>query len=78
MLLLDVPISKVNTVCQIVLAAVILYDLAFTPDLAVLRTQLAWVVGILTIASSLIYANDFVKHMSGAQGPGTPSSGAHK
>jgi cardiolipin synthase len=68
-------ISKVNTVGQIALAAVVLADLAFSPDLSLLRTQLSWVVGILTVASSLVYANDFVRHMSGVEGPGTPSSG---
>jgi cardiolipin synthase len=68
-------ISKVNTLGQIILAGVILADLAFSPDLAVLRLQLSWVVGTLTLISALAYAVEFVNHMGGAEGPGARSGG---
>lgn len=58
------PVSKANTVAQIVLAAVVLGDQAFAPDLHMLRTILVWVVGLLTIASALVYLYDWVRHMN--------------
>jgi cardiolipin synthase (CMP-forming) len=69
-------ISKANTLAQIVLAAIILADLAFSPDLATIRTYLSWVVSILTIASTFAYALEFVRHMGGVEGPGSPSVGS--
>ena len=69
-------ISKVNTLGQIVLAALILADLAFSPDFPLLRTQLSWVVGILTVLSAFTYAVEFVRHMGGVEGPGMPSDRA--
>ncbi|HZP20695.1 MAG TPA: CDP-alcohol phosphatidyltransferase family protein [Bauldia sp.] len=66
-------ISKVNTLGQIVYAAVILADLAFTANLTTLRMELAWVVGGLTVISTFAYALEFVRHMGGVEGPGTPS-----
>jgi cardiolipin synthase len=58
-------ISKVNTVAQIILAAVVLGDLAFGPDLAALRIALVYVVGVLTVASAALYLVDWVRHMGG-------------
>ena len=56
-------ISKVNTVVQIVLAAVVLGDLALDLDLRMLRVLLAYLVGILTVASAAVYLVDWVRHM---------------
>ena len=68
--MLDVPtsvtplrISKANTVAQIVLALVVLGDMAFSVDLATVRTVLVYVVAFLTVASAAIYLVDWVRHM---------------
>jgi cardiolipin synthase len=58
-------ISKINTVVQIVLAAVILGDLALPLDLSGVRTILVYLVGILTIASASVYLVDWIRHMGG-------------
>lgn len=57
-------ISKVNTAGQIIFAAIVLGDLAFTAGLGGLREILVWVVGILTIASAGAYLMDWVRHMA--------------
>lgn len=62
-------ISKVNTVAQIALAAVVLGDLAFAFDLAAVRTVLVYLVGANTIVSAGFYLVDWTRHM-GAAGPG--------
>jgi cardiolipin synthase len=67
------PVSKANTVAQIVLAAVVLGDQAFAPDLHVLRTILVWVVGLLTIGSALVYLYDWARHMN-AGVPAAPTA----
>jgi cardiolipin synthase len=58
-------ISKVNTVAQITLAAVVLGDVAFGPYLATLRTGLNYLVGVLTVASAALYLVDWIRHMGG-------------
>jgi cardiolipin synthase len=57
-------VSKLNTVAQIVLAALVLGDLAFPVDLTMFRHIMVVAVGILTIASALLYAVDWVRHMA--------------
>ena len=67
-------VSKVNTAAQIVLAGLVLADLAFTPDLVTFRMAMIYVVGLLTLASAVVYVIDWVRHMSagsGAQGEGS-------
>jgi cardiolipin synthase len=59
-------VSKVNTVAQITLAAIVLADLAFAVDLAGIRTPLYYVVGALTTASAALYLIEWVRHMGGA------------
>ena len=66
-------ISKINTLAQILLAAVVLADLAFTLDLAWARTTLVYAVGILTIASAGFYLFDWVRHMGVGGTPAKPS-----
>ena len=66
-------ISKLNTVMQIVLAAVVLGDLAFNAELDTLRMVLVYLVGILTIASAAVYLVDWVRHMGmGESAVGSP------
>lgn len=71
-------VSKTNTVAQIVLAAVVLADHAFSLDLARLTNGLIIVVSLLTVASAAIYVVDWVRHMGGdAAAPGSrPSTGS--
>jgi len=57
------PISKVNTSAQIVLAAVVLGDLAFALHLDTLRTILTILVAALTVASASAYLINWVRHM---------------
>jgi cardiolipin synthase len=65
-------ISKANTTAQIVLAGIVLGDLAYPIDLAMVRNVVVVLVGFLTIASTLVYANDWVKHMGSGAPQGTP------
>ena len=63
-------ISKANTVAQIVLAGLVLGDLAFPIDISVVRNVTAVLVGFLTIASTAVYAVDWLRHMNS----GTPDA----
>ena len=66
-------ISKLNTVVQIVLAAVVLGDLALGTGLTTLRMILVYLVGTLTIASAAVYLVDWVRHMGmGESAAGSP------
>jgi len=66
-------ISKLNTVVQIVLAAVVLGDLALDAGFGTLRMILVYLVGILTIASAAVYLVDWVRHMGvGESAAGSP------
>ena len=68
-------VSKINTTAQIVLATLVLADLAFPPDLAMLRQLMVALVGILTVGSAAIYAVDWIRHMSGDEAPGSADGG---
>ena len=67
-------VSKANTLAQIILAAVVLGDLAFAIDLATVRVVLVYIVAVLTVASAAIYLVDWVKHMSTTTAASTDSS----
>ena len=56
-------VSKANTAAQIVLAGLVLGDLAFPPDLGVFAERDGGRGGLLTIGSTLVYAVDWVRHM---------------
>ncbi len=56
------PISKVNTLAQVVLAAIVLADLAFLMDLGWLRQALIVLVGLLVIGSTVAYAMEWARH----------------
>jgi cardiolipin synthase (CMP-forming) len=60
-------VSKANTVAQIVLAGLVLGDLAFPVDLAMLRGAMVFIVGVLTIASALVYVVDWARHMAAGE-----------
>ena len=60
-------ISKLNTAAQIVFAAVVLGDLAFSVDLAIARTILIYVVGVLTVASAALYLFEWLRHMAAGE-----------
>jgi cardiolipin synthase len=66
-------ISKLNTLAQITLAALVLGDLAFPGDFSKVREVMVYVVGALTLASAIVYALDWSKHMSADHGPGSRS-----
>jgi cardiolipin synthase len=56
-------VSKINTVAQILLAAVVLADLAFEFDLGMIRIGLIYLVGVFTVASAADYLVRWIKHM---------------
>jgi cardiolipin synthase len=63
------PVSKANTAVQIVLAAVVLAELAFATDFVLLRPALIVASLLLTIASTGAYLVGWTRHMS-AHGEG--------
>lgn len=67
------PVSKVNTGAQIVLAAVVLCDRSFAIGLDTLAALLEWTVAGLTIASAGAYLVDWLGHM-GTGGPVDPGA----
>ncbi|WP_214474811.1 CDP-alcohol phosphatidyltransferase family protein [Mesorhizobium sp. dw_380] len=67
-------VSKANTAIQIVLAAVVLGELAFALNLDPLRPALILLSGVLTVASAAAYLVAWLRHMSGygeSSKPGT-------
>lgn len=58
-------VSKANTAAQILLAAIVLADLAFTADFSALRWYLVYLSGLLTVASGAAYLVGWLKHMAG-------------
>jgi cardiolipin synthase len=58
-------VSKANTAIQIVLAAVVLAELAFSTNFGPLRTALIILSGLLTVASAAAYLVAWLRHMSG-------------
>ena len=67
-------VSKANTAIQIVLAAVVLGELAFGIDLGPLRPALIILSGLLTVASAAAYLVAWLRHMSGYGEGSTPGS----
>lgn len=57
-------VSKANTAAQIVLAATVLADDAFSLQLQTTRLVLVWVTGVLTLASLASYLEKWLRHMS--------------
>lgn len=67
-------VSKANTAFQIVLASVVLAELAFGMDFGALRPALIVLCGLLTVASAGAYLLAWSRHMSN-NGDGDPHSG---
>jgi cardiolipin synthase len=68
-------LSKVNTLLQILLAAVVLGDLAFPIDLGYLTWALIYLVAILTVASGGVYLVEWVRHMGAGEAASSPPGG---
>jgi len=58
-------VSKANTAAQIVLAAVVLGELAFATDLGWVRPGLIYLSGLLTVCSAGAYLVGWLRHMNG-------------
>lgn len=67
-------VSKANTAVQIVLAAVVLAELAFAADFGLLRSGLIILSALLTVASAAAYLVAWLRYMS-AHGEGGPHAG---
>lgn len=67
-------VSKANTAVQIVLAAVVLAELAFGMDFGAVRPGLVVLSGLLTVASAGAYLLAWSRHMSN-NGDGDPHPG---
>jgi len=65
-------VSKVNTLVQIALAALVLGALAFAVELATLRTIMIYVVGALAVLAGAVYLVDWVRHMAGGEAASAP------
>jgi cardiolipin synthase len=65
-------LSKVNTLAQILLAAIVLGDLAFPIDLEWLSWSLVYLVAVLTVASGAVYLVEWVRHMGQGEAASTP------
>jgi cardiolipin synthase len=67
-------ISKANTAMQILLAATVLADEAFTFGLATTRLVMVWITGALTLISLAAYLRAWFMHMTGAEGHSPPDT----
>ncbi|MHA6643227.1 CDP-alcohol phosphatidyltransferase family protein [Mesorhizobium sp. A623] len=66
-------VSKANTAMQLVLAALVLSELAFGVDIGDLRPALIILSGLLTVGSAAAYLVAWLRHMSGYGEGGTPN-----
>jgi cardiolipin synthase len=67
-------VSKANTAMQLVLAALVLSELAFGIDVGELRPALIILSGLLTVGSAAAYLVAWLRHMSGYGEGGTPNT----
>jgi cardiolipin synthase len=67
-------VSKANTAVQIVLAAVVLGELAFGVQLGPVRPILIFTCGLLTVASAAAYLVAWLRHMNGYGEGSTPGT----
>lgn len=58
-------VSKVNTAVQILLASIVLFELAFAYPIGALRGGLVIASGLLTAASAAAYLVAWLRHMNG-------------
>ncbi len=59
-----IPISKANTMAQLLLASLVLADEAFLLNLFEAREALVWITGALTILSLAAYLLGWLRHMT--------------
>lgn len=71
-------LSKANTLAQLVLAALVLADEAFSLQLDVVRLVLVWLTAALTVGSLAAYLAAWLRHMSAFEtgGEAGPRGGA--
>lgn len=67
MKMVPLPISKANTVAQIVLAAAALAEQTFVLDLGITKPVLIFAAAGLTIASTFAYMIEWLRHMTGPE-----------
>jgi cardiolipin synthase len=67
-------VSKANTAVQIVLAAIVLAELAFGAGFSVIRQALILLSGVLTVASAAAYLVTWLRHMN-SDGKGSAPGG---
>ncbi len=67
------PISKVNTAGQIILAALVLFDLSFELNMVNLTNVIVWLVGLLTVGSATAYLVTWFRHMAAYEAEAQPS-----
>ncbi len=67
-------VSKLNTAVQLVLAALVLAELAFGVGMGMVRPALIILSGLLTVASAAAYLVAWLRHMSGYGECGTSST----
>ena len=60
------PVSKLNTVCQILFAGLVLASLGFHFQMGVAGTVAQFVVAALTLLSVGFYVREWVRHFNGA------------
>lgn len=66
-------LSKANTLAQIVLAAVVLADEAFSLNFDHVRLVLVWLTAALTVGSLAAYLDAWLRHMSGHEATSEPA-----
>ncbi len=67
-------VSKLNTAVRLVLAALVLAELAFGVGMGMVRPALIILSGLLTVASAAAYLVAWLRHMSGYGEGGTSST----
>jgi cardiolipin synthase len=71
-------ISKANTAVQIILAALVLADLALIAELATLRQPMIWLAAFLTLASGFAYVAGWTRLMSAPTTTPDRAGGKHR
>lgn len=68
-------VSKANTTGQIMLAALVLFDLGFALDLTLTRQVMIIAVAVLTVASATVYLVRWLDHMASyEEAPAQPAA----
>jgi cardiolipin synthase (CMP-forming) len=65
-------VSKFNTLSQLVLASLVLFDMAFETHLETVRSVLIWLTGVLTVLSLMAYMRAWFALMTAASPAAEP------